>query len=135
MKLKQNQFGQSMIEYTVVIMFGVLTLTTGPMRDTVNNLMQAMRDNYRGYSFAISLSDIPDSPSHTDYSTMLDGQNVPDELKKKLTDRTSTNAQRNPADLQREIDSSGYNGLPTYITDSIDRITREARNIGNISFP
>ena len=52
--------GQSMVEYTVVIMFGILTMSSAPMRVAVDSLMETIRQNYAGYSFAISLSDYPD---------------------------------------------------------------------------
>jgi hypothetical protein len=131
-KPKRCQVGQSMIEYTVVLMFGVLTLTTGPMKDQVTILMDTIRANYSGYSFAMSLSDIPDSASPNEYWTLLDSQNVPTELKQKLTDRTSNNLQRSPADLQREIDSSGYNGPPASVQNTFNQAVN---SLNSISFP
>ena len=50
-----------MIEYTIVLAFGVLTLTTGPMQDVIATLTQRIQDHYTGYSYAVSLSDIPDA--------------------------------------------------------------------------
>jgi len=124
---KRCQFGQSMIEYTVVLMFGVLTLTTGPMKDQVAALMDTIRDNYKGYSFAMSLSDIPDSSTHNEYYTLLDGQNVSDELKQKLTDRTSSNALRSPSDYQREI--KNYNIAPPPVQQTIRQAVNSMRSI------
>ena len=116
-----------MIEYTVVLMFGVLTLTTGPMKDQVKIVMDTIRDNYTGYSFAMSLSDIPDSNTHNDYYALLDGQNVPDELKQKLTDRTSNNSLRSPSDYQREI--RNYNIAPPPVQRTIRQAVNSMRSI------
>ena len=116
-----------MIEYTVVLMFGVPTLTTGPMKDQVKILMDTIRDNYSGYSFAMSLSDIPDSSTHNEYYALLDGQNVPDELKQKLTDRTSSNSLRSPSDYQREI--RNYNIAPPAIQQTLRQAVNSVRNI------
>ncbi len=99
------------------------------MKDQVKILMDTIRDNYSGYSFAMSLSDIPDSASHNEYWTLLNSQNVPKELKQKLTDRTSNNTQRSPADLQREIDSSGYNGPPASIQSTINQAVNSLKSI------
>ena len=129
-KLKSNQLGQSMIEYTVVIIFGILTITSGPMRDQVTLLMDGIRENYQGYSFAVSMSDIPDSSSHNEYFTLLDSQNVSDNLKQKLSDRTSNNLQRSPSEYQREI--RNYNIAPPAIQNTIKQAVN---NLKSISIP
>jgi hypothetical protein len=128
-KLHRKQLGQSMIEYTVVIIFGILTITSGPMKDQIGTLLDTIRSNYRGYSFAISISDIPDSSSNVEYSVLLDSQNVPKELKELLIDRTST-AQRSPADLQRDI--RPHNVAPPNIPQIL---RQQVSNIRNISIP
>ncbi len=125
-KFGRYQLGQSMIEYTVVIVFGILTLTTGPMKDQTKILMDKIRENYRGYSFAISISDIPDSDTDTDYWTLLDGQNVSKELKQQLTDRTSNNQARSPTKYQDEIKK--HNIAPPNVVDTIRQGVRDLRN-------
>jgi hypothetical protein len=100
------QLGQSMIEYTVVIVFGILTLSSGPMKVAVNDLLTSIRSNYHGYSYAIAFSDIPDSDTHQNYVTLLDGmQDVPPELKRQLTDSA-----RHP--LRYQVGVGIYGGLP-----------------------
>jgi len=66
-----KQLGQSMTEYTVVLFFGVMTLTSGYMGDAVQALTDVMKKNYEGYSFAISLSEAPDYDSDALYRTAL----------------------------------------------------------------
>jgi len=83
---RRQQFGQSMVEYTVVIAFGILTLSTGLMTGVVDDLMATIHRNYAGYSFAISLSDYPDSDTASNYRGMLLGQNVNNDMKDVLTD-------------------------------------------------
>jgi len=97
-----------MIEYTVVIVFGILTLSSGPVKVAVNDLLTSIRNNYHGYSYAIAFSDIPDSNSHQEYETLLNGmQNMPPELKRQLTDSDSNNKARSPLKYQFEVGKYG----------------------------
>ncbi len=65
--LRSRQTGQSMVEYTVVLVFGVLVFTTGPGANVLTDLYNVMQDNYKGYSYAVSLSEYPDHDSLGDY--------------------------------------------------------------------
>ena len=58
-KFKRSQIGQSMVEYTVVLVFGVMVLTTGPGGDVILKLLDVLKDKYQGYSYAVSLSSPP----------------------------------------------------------------------------
>jgi hypothetical protein len=49
-----------MVEYTIVLVFGVLVLVSGPGRDVILDLMEVIRNNYDGYSYAMSLSEWPE---------------------------------------------------------------------------
>ena len=62
----RRQAGQSMVEYTVVLAFGVMVLTTGGA-DRVVQLLDIINDLYSGYSYSISLSDTPDHDTLYDY--------------------------------------------------------------------
>ena len=94
---RRQQFGQSMVEYTIVIAFGILTMSSAPMRDAVASLMETIRQNYAGYSFAISISDYPDDVSASDYWDMLDLQGVNDDMKGVLTDQIKQDSTRTSA--------------------------------------
>ncbi len=85
---RRQQFGQSMVEYTVVVAFGILTLSTDLVQDEVDLLMATIHQNYKGYSFALSLSDYPDSVDADAYWTMLDGQAVNEDMRHVLTDKS-----------------------------------------------
>ena len=85
---RRQQFGQSMVEYTVVIAFGILTLSTDLVQDEVDLLMATIHQNYAGYSFALSLSDYPDDVTVSDYWAMLDGQAVNEDMRHVLTDKS-----------------------------------------------
>ncbi len=60
-----------MVEYTVVLVFGVLALTTGPSGDVIQELLDVIKENYKGYSYALSLSEAPDFDSAADYALAL----------------------------------------------------------------
>lgn len=49
-----------MVEYVVVLVFGVMLLTVGPGGDVLLDLLAVMNDNHQGYSYAASLSTLPD---------------------------------------------------------------------------
>ncbi len=106
----RQQIGQSMIEYTIVLAFGVLTLTTGPMQDVIATLTQRIQDHYTGYSYAVSLSDYPDADI-VNLNALYTDQGLPQEMIDYLDDSPDavvaainqvTNAQF--PDLQDAID-------------------------------
>lgn len=84
---RRQQFGQSMVEYTIVIAFGILTLHTDLARDFVDGLMATIHQNYKGYSFALSLSDYPDYADVDLYWNGLVTQNVNEDMRHVLTDK------------------------------------------------
>ena len=68
--------GQSMVEYTVVLVFGVLALTTGPSGDVIKQLLDVIKENYQGYSYALSLSEAPDYDSAAEYVLALQAEGL-----------------------------------------------------------
>lgn len=56
-----------MTEYVVVLMFGVMVLTIGPGGDVLLDLLAVINDNHQGYSYASSLSTLPQYDSLGEY--------------------------------------------------------------------
>lgn len=56
---RRKTAGQSFIEYLVVLMVGVIVLVTGT-DPPIQKLATAIRDYYTDYSYAISISSMPD---------------------------------------------------------------------------
>lgn len=54
-----TQCGQAMIEYTVILAFGLMVLL-GPGGDIIAALAGVLKNNYRSYSYAMSMSPLPD---------------------------------------------------------------------------
>lgn len=106
-----RQKGQAMIEYTVVSVFGILVLTTGPGRNVILDLTNAIRDNYDGYSYAVSLSDYPDKENYLDLISMYNDQGMPSERREYLTD--------NPNDMVRELAGYALTSIPG-VTQGLD---------------
>jgi len=128
LKLKHSQRGQSMIEYTVVAVFGILTITTGPMKDTITDVRDAIRSNYAGYTYAISFSDLPDSDSVGAYETLLESQSDPSHQK--------TNELI--ARLTQHAPSAYHNEIKTYNVqkpDPVSIIQTQITNLTNITIP
>jgi len=95
--------GQSMTEYTIVLVFGVLALTTGPSGDVMKKLADVMKANYAGYSYAMSLSEPPDYDSAEQYKAVLKANGVSDAEIQMLAVKTS--------DLMTDL--KAYNKDPT----------------------
>lgn len=55
---RRKTTGQSLIEYLVVLMVGVIVLVTGT-DPPIQKLATAIRDYYTDYSYAISISSMP----------------------------------------------------------------------------
>ena len=75
----QNNFrqgGQAMVEYVVVLMFGVMVLTIGPGGDVLLDLLGVMHDNHQGYSYASSLSDLPQYDNLGEYILESNGEDI-----------------------------------------------------------
>lgn len=70
-KSYRQQLGQSMVEYTIVLVFGVMAITTGPGGDVSLQLLNAMKNNYEGYSFGLSMSEAPDYDDEATYAAAL----------------------------------------------------------------
>lgn len=64
-----------MVEYTVVLAFGVLLLM-GPGGDVLKDLAMVMQNKYRGYSYAMSLSPLPEFETGPAYATYIEGLNL-----------------------------------------------------------
>jgi hypothetical protein len=58
MSLRRRTRGQSLIEYLVVLMVGVLVLVTGD-DPPIQKLAAAIQNYYTDYSYAISISSMP----------------------------------------------------------------------------
>ena len=79
-----RQKGQSMVEFTVVLSFGIMVLTTSGGGDAMMDLLGVMHDKYRGHSYAMSLSDLPSHDTYQQYANFV-GQTTTD-----LNDAVST---------------------------------------------
>ncbi len=109
-----RQKGQAMIEYTVVTVFGILVLTTGPGRGVIEELENAVRNNYDGFSYAVSLSDYPDKENYFELISMYNDQEMPSDRREYLTD--------NPNDLIRGLGSFALNKIPG-VTEGLDTMS------------
>ena len=98
------QKGQAMIEYTVVATFGILVLTTGPGRGVIGDLEDAVRNNYDGFSYAVSLSDYPDKEDLDELKDMYDEQGMPSDQSDYLAD--------DPVDLVSDLAGFDLNNIP-----------------------
>ncbi|MCB1747594.1 MAG: hypothetical protein H6977_16125 [Gammaproteobacteria bacterium] len=68
-----------MVEYTVILAFGVLMLM-GPGGDVLLDLATVMKNKYRGYSYAMSLSPLPDFGTGPRLANYIEDLNLDPEL-------------------------------------------------------
>jgi hypothetical protein len=112
----RRQLGQSMIEYCVVVTFGVLTLTTGPMKDVIIEIIGTIKNKFEGYSYAISLSDTPDADNSAELRTWLESRGVP-------PDQAAYLAQ-NPFDLMAMLEQYNIPSIPD-LQEGLDQIEEQ----------
>lgn len=112
----RRQLGQSMIEYCIVVTFGVLTLTTGPMKDVIVEIIDTIKNNFEGYSYAISLSDMPDADNSSELKAWLESRGVPPEQAAYLA--------QNPFDLMQVLEKVNVSSLPD-LKEGLDLIMEQ----------
>jgi len=67
----ERQAGQSMVEFTVVVVFFCLALTSDPALDIMQQLLDTMKQRHQHYSYTVSLSDYPDTMVFEELKSML----------------------------------------------------------------
>ncbi len=72
-----------MVEYVVVLVFGVMVLTVGPGGDVLLDLLAVMHNNHQGYSYGASLSTLPDHDNLGEYILAAEGERI-DAVENKL---------------------------------------------------
>lgn len=66
---RRTQGGQSLVEYVLVLSTVMMALSSGDP-STLEQLAQVIKDNYRGYSYAISMTDMPDTKTSAAAKTL-----------------------------------------------------------------
>ena len=115
---RPRQRGQSMVEFTVVVVFFCLTLTSDPALDAIQNLMDTFKERHQHYSYTVSLSDYPDT-------TLLS------EFKNRLRDELQAQGYSNQ-EIEAIIKEKA--GLPmTQYTDMVEQFTgKSLPNVGDL---
>ncbi len=75
-----------MVEYTVILAFGLMLLL-GPGGDVLRDLADVMRNNYRGYSYALSMSPLPEFETGPALREYVEGLGLDPELDEQTLDR------------------------------------------------
>lgn len=60
-----------MVEYTIVVVFFCLTLTSEPMLQMIGKLSDTLKQRHEHYSYVVSLSDYPDANAIELFRDML----------------------------------------------------------------
>ena len=68
---QQRETGQSMVEFTVVVVFFCLALTSDPALNVMRDLNDTIKQRFEHYSYTVSLSDYPDASTLAELEAML----------------------------------------------------------------
>lgn len=83
-----------MVEYVIVVVFGILVISGSG--GAIETLINTLQDNYRGYSYAVSLSQMPDYADAAGANAACVASGTPAAVCNALTD---------PAALTADIES------------------------------
>lgn len=83
---KHRRSGQAMVEYTVILAFGILLLL-GPGGDVLVDLEHIFKNKYRGYTYALSMSPLPDFGNGQELRDYIDDLALSPELDDETIDR------------------------------------------------
>lgn len=75
-----------MVEYTVIFAFGIMLLM-GPGGDVLLDLAAVMKNKYRGYSYSMSLSTLPDFDTGPELREYIVGLNLDPAVDDETLDR------------------------------------------------
>lgn len=68
---RTRQRGQSMVEFTVVVVFFCLAVTSDPALDAIAQLTDILKQRHTHYSYTVSLSDYPDTTIYDEFKELL----------------------------------------------------------------
>ena len=111
---KQSQYGQAMTEYTVILAFGLMVLL-GPGIDVLKEMANVLRRNYEGYSYAISLSPLPDYGSGVEMRDAM----VSDEIDQATIDQLGVD----PLEDEMLEKLAAYTDFKEQLSDTVEDYT------------
>jgi hypothetical protein len=129
---RSKQRGQGMTEYTIVTFFGLI-IFFGPGLDVLEELANVMRRNYEGYSYAISMSPLPDYPTGPDMITALQNEGVDAATIAKLSvdpaEQAIDDKLQEFTDLKGQLDDALSGFTDVSVDDILDSIKDNAFSI------
>lgn len=81
-----REAGQAMVEYTVILAFGLMMLL-GPGGDVLRDLADVMKNNYRGYTYALSMSPLPEFGTGPELREYIEGLELDPEIDEATLER------------------------------------------------
>ena len=111
---RYSQLGQAMTEYTVILAFGLMVLL-GPGIDVLKEMANVLRRNYEGYSYAISLSPLPDYGTGVDMRTAM----ISEEIDQATIDQLGVD----PLEDEMLEQLAAYTDLKEQLSDTVEEYT------------
>ncbi len=126
------QSGQAMTEYVIVTFFGLI-IFFGPGLDVLEELANVMRRNHEGYSYAISMSPLPDYPTGPLMVTALQDEGIDAATISKLSvdpvEQAIDEQMQQFTDLKGQLDEALSGFTDVSIDDILDSIKDSAFSI------
>ena len=126
------QRGQAMTEYVIVTFFGLI-IFFGPGLDVLEELANLMRRNYEGYSYAMSMSPLPDYPTGPLMVTALQDEGIDAATISKLSvdpvEEAIDEQMQKFTDLKGQMDEALSGFTDVSIDDILDSIKDSAFSI------
>ena len=113
-RVRYSQLGQAMTEYTVILAFGLMVLL-GPGIDVLKEMANVLRRNYEGYSYAISLSPLPDYGTGVDMRTAM----ISEEIDQATIDQLGVD----PLEDEMLEQLAAYTDLKEQLSDTVEEYT------------
>lgn len=127
-----KQRGQAMTEYVIVTFFGLI-IFFGPGLDVLEELANVMRRNHEGYSYAISMSPLPDYPTGPQMVTALQDEGIDAATISKLSvdpvEEAIDEQMQKFTDLKGQLDEALSGFTDVSIDDILDSIKDNAFSI------
>ncbi|MEX2479674.1 MAG: hypothetical protein WD928_02320 [Gammaproteobacteria bacterium] len=116
-----------MVEYTVILAFGVLLLM-GPGGDVLLDLAHVMKNKYRGYSYAMSLSPLPDFATGPRLEAYIEGLNLDPAVDEQTLARLTVDPVQENVDAALEPLGNAYQAF-----NDIDDLLGDMEDLGDIA--
>jgi hypothetical protein len=116
-----------MVEYTVILAFGIMMLL-GPGGDVLLDLRDVFKNNYRGYTYALSMSPLPDFGNGQEMREYIEDLALDPELDDETIDRLTVDPVQDAVTTALSPLTSAYSAF-----NDIDSLLGSFEDLGELA--